>query len=333
MSDQPFEIGLFIWIDEPVSTLSELAMVAEKSGFGELWFPDHYFLRDTYITMASIAQCTHTIRLGTAVAAVQLRHPALIASSAMTVDEISNGRSIIGIGPGGYEFAAQFGMQASSPLTMMSEAITIIRGVLTGGCEFKGKYFSAQGSKIAYTSRQIPIHLSARGPKMKELAGELADGVLIHGHNQEYIEFVKQRIQVGAQRAGRSADACVICPIIDVEIDEDEAMAMERLRPKMRIMAGGSWSDSLIPIYNLDPQAVARLKAAVAAGVPDVNHLITDEMVRVFGIAGSREKVKNELIRLRENGLRRVMLSLSGTLQQKINLLQHLKPIVEEVCS
>ena len=87
MSEQVFEIGLMIWIDEPVSALTEFAVEAEKSGFRELWFPDHYFLRDVYITMASIAQRTKTIRLGTAVAAVQLRHPALIASSALICRE------------------------------------------------------------------------------------------------------------------------------------------------------------------------------------------------------------------------------------------------------
>lgn len=333
MNDAPFEIGLMVWIDEPVRKMAEFAVAAEAAGFGELWFPDHYFLRDVYVTMATIAECTRTIRLGTAVAAIQLRHPTLIASSAMTIDEVSNGRSIIGIGPGGFEFATQFGMQASSPLKMMSEAVTIIREVLAGGSQFKGKYFSAAGSKFTYPARQIPIHISARGPKMTELAGEIADGVLIHGLNQEYIEFVKESIRIGAGRAGRSPEACAIGPIIDVEIDDDEAAAIERLRPKMRVMAGGAWSDALIPYYKLDPEAIARLKEAVAAGVPDVNHLITDEMVRVFSITGSREKVKNELIRLRENGLRRVVLNLSGTLQQKIHHMQNLKPVIEEVCS
>ncbi len=332
MSKTPFDIGLMVWIDQPVPTLVDFAVEAEKAGIRELWFPDHYFLRDVYITMASIAQRTEKVCLGTAVAAVQLRHPTLIASSAMTVDELSNGRAIIGIGPGGFEFPAQFDMHASSPLTLLSEAVKIIRGVFAGDCEVRGKYFTAHGSKLGFPARQIPIHLSARGPKMKELAGEIADGVLIHGLNQEYIEFVKDQIQIGAQRANRSPEACEIGPIIDVDIDDqDEAAAFERLRPRMRVMAGGSWSDSLIPVYKLEPESVARLKAAVSAGVPDVNHLITDDMVRTFGIAGSRDKLKQELIRLRENGLRRVVLSLAGTLQQKVEQLHYIQPIIEEV--
>jgi hypothetical protein len=89
----------------------------------------------------------------------------------------------------------------------------------------------------------------------------------------------------------------------------------------------------MIPVYNLDPQAVKKLKTAVSAGVPDVNDLITDDMVNVFGIAGTRETVKKGLIRLRESGVRRVVLNLSGTTQEKINQIKNLKPIVEEVCS
>jgi 5,10-methylenetetrahydromethanopterin reductase len=251
----------------------------------------------------------------------------------MTVDELSGGRSLIGIGPGGHEFAGQFGLQASSPLKMMTEAVTIIRDVLAGCADVEGKYFNARGSQLTFPARRIPIFLSARGPKMKELAGEIADGVLIHGRNPEYIDFVKDAVRIGAERAGRSPDACDIVPIIDVEVDDDEAAAIERLRPKMRIMAGGAWSDTLIPHYRLDPEAVARLKKAVAAGVQDVNHLITDEMVRVFSITGSRQKVTQDLLSLRAQGLRRVVLNLSGTVEQKIQYLQNLKPIIEEVCS
>jgi len=331
MSKQAFDVGLMIWIDQPVTALVDLAVEAENSGFRELWFPDHYFLRDVYITMALIAERTKLVKLGTAVAAVQLRHPTLIASSAMTVDELSNGRSIIGIGPGGFEFASQLRLQAKSPIKLLTEAVSIIRTVLQEGSNVEGQYFTAVNAKIGYPGRQIPVHLSARGPKMTELAGEIADGVLIHGLNQEYIDYVKGATRMSSERAGRAADACEIGPIIDVEIDDNEAAAMERLRPRMRVMAGGAWSDTLIPYYNLNPEAVVKLKAAVSAGVPDVNHLITDEMVNVFGIAGSRDKVKKELIRLRDNGLRRVVLSIPGSIEQKIKQIQSLKPILEEL--
>ncbi len=76
MADKhPFEVGVILWLDQPARTVAELAKGAEEAGFAEAWLPDHYFLRDVFVSMAAIAQCTQRIRLGTAVAAVQLRHP------------------------------------------------------------------------------------------------------------------------------------------------------------------------------------------------------------------------------------------------------------------
>lgn len=323
-----------LWLDQPVSTIVELARGAEEAGFAEAWLADHYFLRDVYVSMAMIAECTRRIRLGTAVAAVQLRHPTLIASSAATIDEISNGRAIIGIGPGGYEFASQFGVNPKSPITMMREAVKIMREVLHGASQFKGTYFSAVGSKLTWQARDIPIQIAARGPAMTELAGELADGVLIHGLNQEYIDFVKDKLRTGAQRVGRSPDECEIGTIIDVEWDDkNPAAAVDRMRPRLKIIAGGSWSDSMLPYYNLDREAVAKLKAAVTAGDPNFASLLTDEMVHVFGVAGTRDHVKQELARLRENGFHRVVLKFEGTPQEAIKKMHDIKPIITEVCS
>ncbi len=321
-----------LWLDQRVSTITELARGAEEAGFAEAWLADHYFLRDVYVSMAMIAGCTRRIRLGTAVAAVQLRHPTLIASAAATVDEISHGRAIIGIGPGGYEFPSQFALSPKSPLTMMREAIAIMRQVLRGTSNFKGSYFSAVGSRLAWETRDIPIQLAARGPAMTELAGELADGVLIHGLNQEYIDFVKDRIRVGAERAGRSAESCEIGTIIDVEWDDENPVAaVERMRPRLRVIAGGSWSDSMIPYYGLDQAAVSKLKRAVTAGEPDVSALVSDRMVHVFGIAGTREHVRQELARLRASGFRRVVLKFEGTPQEAIKKMHEVKPLIEEV--
>ncbi len=329
-----FEVGVILWLDQPAKTVAELAKGAEEAGFAETWLPDHYFLRDVFVSMAAIAQSTQRIRLGTAVAAVQLRHPTLIASSAATIDELSNGRMMIGIGPGGFEFASQLGLNPKSPLTMMREAITIMREMLRGGSKFKGNYFSAKGSKLTWQPRDIPIQIAARGPAMTELAGELADGVLIHGLNQSYIDFVKQQIRVGAERAKRSPEACQIGTIIDVEWnDENPALAVERMRPRLRVIAGGSWSDSMIPHYGLDPVAVAKLKAAVSAGDPNAPTLVTDQMVHVFGIAGTRDHVKKELCRLRDSGFSRVVLKFTGTPQEASRKMQDIHPIVAEVCS
>ncbi len=320
-----------LWLDQSVATLPALSRSAEDAGFGEVWLADHYFLRDVYVSLAMVAQATSCVRLGTAVTAVQLRHPALIASSAATVDELSGGRSLIGVGPGGFEFPAQFNMHPKSALTMMREAVEVMRGVLQGDAQVCGSYFTAIGSKLTWQARNIPIHFAARGPAMTELGGEIADGMLLHGINDEYIAYVRELIEKAAQRAGRAADSCELGVILDVDMDDDVDAAVDRLRPRLRITAGGSWSDSLIPYYNLDRGAVGRLKQAVASGDPGAPALVTDEMVHTFGIAGSRQHVTDELMRLRAAGFTRVILKFEGTQDEVIHHMQAMTPIIQEV--
>ena len=185
------EYGLAIWLDQPLDEIAELAVAAENAGFSDVWLPDHYFLRDVYAAQALIASRTTRLRLATGIAAIQLRHPALIASSAATIAECSGGRAVIGIGPGGHEFPSQLHMRPNSPLTMLREAVAIIRQLGSGRASFRGQYFSAEGSELGWRIEPPPIYLSARGPRMLELAGEIADGVIIHGVHRDFLEYAR----------------------------------------------------------------------------------------------------------------------------------------------
>ena len=302
--------GMVVWLDRSAADLADLATRAEDVGFADLWLPDHYFLRDVYVTQALMAERTRRIRLGTGVAAVQLRHPALIASAAATIDELSGGRAVIGIGPGGFEFPTQFRMRPESPLSLIRDSIAIIRGLLAGGVDHVGTQLSATGAKLSWEPRQIPIAISARGPRMLELAGELADGVIVHGLNPAFIGYVRDHVAKGADRTGRDPAACEICVMLDVEIDLDEQAALERLKPRCRIMAGGSYTDDLIPVYALDPDEVARLRAAVSGGDPGAGALVTGSMVRTFALGGPVEVIRQGLIALRDLGVDRAILKL-----------------------
>jgi len=302
--------GIVVWLDHPAARLADLAARAEDAGFADVWLPDHYFLRDAFVTQALMAERTERIGLGTGVAAVQLRHPALIASSAATIDELSAGRALIGIGPGGFEFPAQFRMRPESPLSLMRDSIGIIRGLLLGGSEHHGRTLTTTGAKLGWPTRAIPIFTSGRGPRMIELAGELADGVIVHGLNQAFLDYVREHVGRGAARSGRGAADCEISIMLDVEIDDDEDAAIERLKPRCRIMAGGSYTDELIPVYGLDPEDVARLRAAVSGGDPDAGALVTEPMVRTFAIGGSVATIAKGLAELRGLGVDHVILKL-----------------------
>ncbi|MGH2556025.1 MAG: LLM class flavin-dependent oxidoreductase, partial [Actinomycetota bacterium] len=187
--------GVAIWLDWPLPDCVEVAVAAEAAGFSEVWLPDHYFLRDAYAAQALIAERTSRIRLGTAVVSPLLRHPVLLASSVSTVNELSGGRAIMGVGVGGFEFATQLMMSVDRPLRIAREAVRIIRELPTGETDFRGEVFSAVGAKLVWDGGTFPVYMAARGKQMLELAGEIADGVITHGLNRSYIDFCLDRIR------------------------------------------------------------------------------------------------------------------------------------------
>ena len=322
--------GLTIWLDQPLDAVTELAVAAEDAGFADVWLPDHYFLRDVYAAQALIAARTTTLRLATGIAAIQLRHPALIASAAATIAECSGGRAVIGIGPGGHEFPSQFGMRPKSPLTMLREAVQIIRQLTSGPARFRGDYFSADGSELRWRIEPPPIYLSARGPRMLELAGEIADGVIIHGVHRDFLDYARTRIAHGAERSGRDPRECQIAVMLDVEVHRDEAVAIDRLRPRCTLMAGGRYSDELIPVYGFDPEAVATLRSAL--NDPNVREAeyVTDEMVRAFAVGGTAETVARRLGGLSNLGVDLAILKLGeGDASATRSAIETIAPIIE----
>ncbi len=313
MGNTDVRFGLSLWLDNPVQEVVDVAVAAEDAGFDDVWMPDHYFLRDVYIALAMTARATSRIRLGAAVAAVQLRHPALLASATATVDELSGGRAVLGLGPGGHEFAAHFDMRPKSPLTLVREGIEIARGLFSGRSDLEGAGYTTRNASLGWKTRSdIPIVMAARGPKMIELAGEVADGVLIHGNTGPFISHVKELVARGAERAGRPADACRIGIITDIEVDEDENAAIERTRPRMTIIAGGSYSDDSIPLYGLDPDDVGRLRKALQSQAPDVASYVTPEMVRAFGLVGTKESIAEQIHELHAYGIEEIMFLSPG---------------------
>ena len=139
---------------------------------------------------------------------------------------------------------------------MLREAVAIIRQLGSGRAGFRGDYFSADGSELGWRIDPPPIFLSARGPRMLELGGEIADGIIVHGIHRDFLDYVRSRVAHGAARSDRDPGECRIAVMLDVEVDGDEAAAIDRLRPRCTLMAGGTYADELIPVYGFDPGAV-----------------------------------------------------------------------------
>ncbi|RBQ19208.1 hypothetical protein DP939_14800 [Spongiactinospora rosea] len=290
-------------LDRPITEAAELARRAEDLGFDGVWVADHYFHRDATGALALMAAATERVTLGTAVVSPLLRHPALLASAAATINEISDGRFVLGLGAGGYEFAAELGIPPRRPLGLTAEAVRIVRELYTGRADVTGDTFTTTG-ELRFTPVPTPVYLAGRGPKMLALAGEIGDGVITHGLSGRHIAYVKEKL-------GGPGTALVL--MLDVEVDRDRARALDALRPRCMAMAGGSYADELIEVYGLDPAEIGALRAALRSGDrAAAGRLVTDQMVDAFGIAGPPELLRDRLAEFAAAGVDEVILSVGG---------------------
>lgn len=298
-------------LDHALTESAELARRAEELGFDGAWVADHYFHRDASAALALMAATTNRITLGTAVMSPLLRHPALLASMTASLNEMSDGRFILGVGAGGYEFTSELGIPIRRPLALTAETVAIVRGMSgsTGGrTDVPGERFQARGAALRFTAPAAPVYLAARGPKMLRLAGDIADGVITHGLSAAHVRFVENELNA----ASRDVRPRIVL-MLDVQIDDDRSRALDALRPRCLMMAGGSYADELIDVYGLDRAAVTELRGAVRSGDRvAAAGLVSDDMVDAFALAGPAAHVADRLAELAESGVDEVILSTAS---------------------
>lgn len=315
--------GVTVRLDRPVTDVAELAHRAEDLGFDGVWLADHYFARDALAALTLIADRTSTVTLGTAVVSPFLRHPALLASGTATLQELSGGRFVLGLGPGGFEFGTQLGINLRRTLGATREAVQIVRALQVGTADVPGETFRTIGARLQFSAAPSPVYLAARGPKMLELAGEVSDGVITHGLASTHVRYVRSHLAAGAP--GRAVSLVLM---LDVQVDADRQRAIDALRPRCIIMAGGSYADELIEVYGLDRAQVMALRAAVRAG-EEPAAMVTDEMVDGFCVAGPPGHVADRMAELAESGADEVILSIgSGDVDECTDRLTELAKAV-----
>ncbi len=307
--------GCSFWLDMDPRQAARYAQAAEDAGFQDVWFPDHYFIREVYAALALAAAATRRVGLGTAVTSPYLRHPALLASAVATIDEISEGRAILGLGVGGHEFPGQLNTSLARPLAVCREAVGIVRRLLAGETvTTEGKIFSVRGARLHFTpSRRVPLYLAARGPQMLALAGELADGVITHGTNASYLTRARDRVTEGLARVGRLGGAVDLTLMGEVAITDDLARERERLRARCILMAGGEYAPELVGHYGLTAADVEPVRRAVKGGDLGVAaRAVNDRVVDAFCVVGSAERCREILRGMAKAGVSHVICSFGA---------------------
>jgi len=197
--------GFAAVIDTPLRDLGARGEEVERLGFDRYWLPDERLTRNVYAGLTVTALHTKEIGLGIAVTNPYTRNVAITAAAAATVDELSNGRLSLGFGAGGG--LSHYGVERSRPALAVREAVTVTRELWEGkSVTFDGAHVRMQNAQLDFKAlRRVPIYIAARGPRLLELAGEIADGAIIGGFaSRKGIEHAKAAIGRGLQRAGRS---------------------------------------------------------------------------------------------------------------------------------
>jgi 5,10-methylenetetrahydromethanopterin reductase len=226
--------GLLLLPSRPVTELVDLAVSAERLGYDDFWLADERFFREVYTILGLAAARTSRIRLGPGVTDPYSRHSALTAMAIATLDEVSGGRAILGLGAG-VSGLRELGVDASRSAVAIREAVTLIRGLLAGQTvTLKGEQVSFDDGRLDVRAPRadVPIYVASQREAGCRVAGRVADGAIMQGCVAEpLVRFFKDRVAEGARRAGRDAAGVELVARINVCITDDVGAARDLMRP------------------------------------------------------------------------------------------------------
>jgi 5,10-methylenetetrahydromethanopterin reductase len=281
--------------------LLAVAVAAEQAGFDQIWVSNDMFLRSAAVLAGALAARTTRIGLGIAVMNPYSVHISELAMAAATIQEISGGRFLLGLGAGSEEFLGWAGIARAQPLTTTASALAGLRALLGHGDvdpALLPTWFAEQSVLRFPLFRPVPVYVGAMGPKMLELAGRHADGVLPLLYPPERYAIARQHVLAGLAYSDREFDfpACFW-----VSLSNDPATARTALAEKLAYY-GPSISASVLATVGLQPQDFAPA-ARLAHGGQAAAELIDDRMLSL-GVAGGAAAVVARCVALYGLGAR-----------------------------
>lgn len=208
----------------PLTDQLELAQDAEARGYDTIWI-NEVNGSDAVTTMTLLATNTKRLNIAAGIIPVQIRTPIVLGMTAASLGSLAPGRIGLGLGVSSRIIIDQWhGLPFEKPLAQLREAVTIVRSILAGErVNFEGRFYRLKGFRLAISppSQPVPIYLAALGPRMLQLAGEIADGVVLNFIPPEAIPESIRQIEIGARRAGRSLDGFEIASFVRVSVTDN----------------------------------------------------------------------------------------------------------------
>jgi probable F420-dependent oxidoreductase len=290
-----------------VRDMGEIAAAADAAGLDAAWTPELYN-RSATITLAEMAHRTQRCRVGTAIAYGVGRTPLVLAAEARDLDEISDGRFVLGLGNGTRRMIADWhGADPDAPAVRMEELVTLVRALWdvheTGAVHHDGRFyrlhFVPTGELIPPRTARLPIYTAGVNPRMVETAGRVADGLLGHTlFTPEHIEAViKPAIAKGAAHAGRDPAKVAVASLVFAAVHDDAEVARREVAAQIAFYASAKSYGSLLEAIGFGAVGAAIRDAFARGDHAAMVAAVPDAMVDALAVAGTPADVRDGLRR------------------------------------
>jgi 5,10-methylenetetrahydromethanopterin reductase len=289
----------------PLPVLVEQARAAETAGADGVWVSSHLFLRDPFTIAAAVLAATTRAHATLMAMSPHVMHPVHMAMAAATLDELAPGRVALCVATGAPNDLADAGVEPARPLRALRETVEIVRLLLAGEpVPYKGEIFRIAGRRLGPGRRPVPLFLAAARPRSLELAGALADGVLLS--NASSVEFV--RASLGHVARGARGRALRRAGLVYASVADREADALGRFRRQLAVtLRAPHHADNLrLAGAVMDQEAVRRAVAGEDWAAAEA--LVGDDVVRRHTASGTPEQVRARLEAYRAAGLDELVL-------------------------
>jgi 5,10-methylenetetrahydromethanopterin reductase len=285
---------------------------AEAAGFEAVWQAESRLVREATVPMAAFATATDRITVGSGVVNTWTRNAGLLAATFVTLDDLAPGRVILGLGAWWDPLARKVGITRRSPLQCMRETVEACRRLFTlDEVTYTGEFVHLNGVRIDVvhgdtSPRNIPIYIGATGPKMLELSGEIADGVVLNYMvSPLYNDDAMERIKAGAQRAGRSMSDIDRPQLVVCSLDRDRSAALDAARLLLTQYLGQQ--PHIMKASGVDSSLIEEINAivdwpATQEQIEKAASLVPDEVVQLVSASGAPDECRAKVAEYIEHG-------------------------------
>jgi 5,10-methylenetetrahydromethanopterin reductase len=293
-------VALYLQDKHPIRDGMRYAQAAEAAGFEAVWQAESRLVREATVPMAAYAAVTDRIKVGSGVVNNWTRNVGLMAATFSTLDDLAPGRIMLGIGAWWDPLASKVGINRTRPLQAMREYVEVVRRLLAmERVTFHGEFVDVEDIELDIvhgdrSPKRVPIYIGATGMKMMELAGEIADGVVLNYMvGPPYNRRALEALAVGAKRAGRTIDDIDRPQLVVCSLDQDRDLALDRARELLTQYLGQQ--PHIMKASGVDPGLIEEIGKVMTwpAGPEEIHRamkLVPDEAVQMISASGTPEE-------------------------------------------